>query len=586
MNRFRSGMVPLFALLVLVGCSSEPTGDLRDGPTELVASPTQLVLELGGVKNVEVGSVDAQGNPIDLNYEVTGTGAGITVRRDSSFLPIFVDDSTLQAPAVGPRFRFIVEGTAYAASSFTVSAGGLELVVPVRVVPQTGFAGTFDKPVAVLGDTITLTAAPGTAFTETAELRILGVPDTILVDTVSVDPILVDTIPVHPVIVARGENGSSLSFVAPPNVNGPLIITEVTSVSAPDLVFSPATDTPLQTPLIDTVDVTYSTTTPALNQTVTMTVPEPLINLVVDSIIFPGQVPGSREGDPQNIEVAPDSNSLTFTTPPNIDGSGTVVNFAFPGGFRLALPTQPTVTAPNIGTTFDATFSNQTPALLEPVTLTAPAGFSFDLSLDTLVSEEGDTTITSPVAIAIGGEQTIIQSISASSITLLPIPGTAGVASVDGVVPDLAPSNILTMLTIQTVTVPPLVPLEGTDDFATAPLIPTPGVTVDAGTFDAAGCAFGDLGATCQVYRISFAAPTTLTFTLTGANAADLGLYFLNAADLSEADQACDSLGRAAPPESCSLDFAAGDYIMQVINFGPLYPELDPDPPFIEIDIN
>ena len=555
MNRFRSGMVPLFALLVLVGCSSEPTDSLRGGPTELVATPTHLFIELGGVKNVEVGSVDDQGNPIDLNYEVTATGPGITVRRDSSFLPIFVDDSTLQAPAVGPRFRFIVEGTAYAASSFTVSAGGLTLEVPVQVVPQTGFAGTFDKPVAVLGDTITLTAAPGTAFTETAELRLPGVAD---------------TIPLHPLIVARGENGSSLSFIAPPNVNGPLIITEVTSVSAPDLVFSPATDAVLQTPLIDTVDVTYSTTTPALNQTVTMTVPEPLINLVVDSIIFPGQIPG-REGDPQNILVAADSSSLTFTTPPNIDGSGTVVNFAFPGGFLLALPTRPNVTAPSIGTTIDATFSNQTPAVLETVTLTAPAGFTFD-----------DTT-----NVTVGGNLAITQSVAGdgSSVTILPIPGSAGVASIDGVVPTVTPDNRVTMLTIQTLTVPPLTPLEGTDDPVTAPLIPTPGVTVDAGTFDATDCG-GLSGIPCQVYRISFAAPTTLTYTLTGANAADLGLYFLNAADFSDASQFCDALGRASPPESCALSFDAGDYILMVINFGPFYAENDPNPPFFEIDIN
>jgi hypothetical protein len=570
MNRFRSGTVPLFALLALVGCSSEPTNSLREGPTELVATPTHLFIELGGVKNVEVGSVDAQGNPIDLNYEVTATGPGITVRRDSSFLPIFVNDSTLQAPAVGPSFRFIVEGTAYAASSFTVSAGGLELVVPVQVVPQTGFAGTFDKPVAALGETITLTAAPGTAFTDTAELRILGVPDTLLVDTVSTVPLVVDTIPVHPVIVARGENGSSLSFIAPPNVNGPLIVTSVTSVSAPGLVFSPATDATLQTPLIDTVDVTFSAVTPAINQTVTMTVPEPLINLVVDSIVFPGQIPG-REGDPQNIVVAADSSSLTFVTPPNIAGSGTVVNFAFPGGFRLALPTRPPVTAPNIGTTFDATFSNQTPAVLEAVTLTAPAGFTFD-----------DTT-----NITIGGNLAITQSVAldGSSVTFLPIPGSAGVASVDGVVPTAAPLNIVTMLTVQTITVPALTPLEGTDDPATAPLIPTPGQTIDAGGFHATACG-GLSGFPCQVYRISFPVATTMTFSVEGASPADLGLYFLNAADFSDASQFCDALGRASPPESCSLSFAAGDYILMVVSFGPAYPENDPDPPFIEININ
>jgi hypothetical protein len=319
-----------------------------------------------------------------------------------------------------------------------------------------------------------------------------------------------------------------------------------------------------------------------------MTVPEPLINLVVDSIIFPGQIPG-REGDPQNIVVAADSSSLTFVTPPNIDGSGTVVNFAFPGGFLLALPTRPTVTTTNIGTTFDATFSNQTPAVLESVTLTAPTGFSFDLSLDTTVSDEGDTTITSPFAITIGGNAAIINSIAGdgSSVSLLPIPGSAGVASVDGVVPDVTPLNIVTMLTLQTLTVPPLTPLEGTDDPATAPLIPAPGQTIDAGTFDATNCpGLTDIGAHCQVYKISFAGASTLTYTLTGAGPADLGLYFFNAADLSPASQFCDGLGRASPPESCSLSFAAGDYILAVINFGPLYAENDPDPPFFEININ
>ena len=117
-------------------------------------------------------------------------------------------------------------------------------MIPVQVVPQAGFAATFDNATPALGDTITLTAAPGIAFADTAELRLPGVPD---------------TIPLHPIIVARGEGGTSLSFIAPPNVNGPLIITAVTSVSAPGLVFSPATDRSLQTPLIDTVDVTYST---------------------------------------------------------------------------------------------------------------------------------------------------------------------------------------------------------------------------------------------------------------------------------------------------------------------------------------
>jgi hypothetical protein len=415
--------------------------------------------------------------------------------------------------------------------------------------------------VSVLGDTITLTAAAGTAFTPTAELRVPG---------------LADTIPLHPLIVARGENGTSLSFIAPPNLNGPLIITEVTSASAPDLVFSPATDTPLQTPLIDTVDVTYSTLTPTLGQTVTMTSDSALINMVVDSIIFPGQLPG-REGDPQNIVVATDSNSLTFDTPPNVAGHGTVVNFAFPGGFLLALPTRDSVTSPNIGTTVDATFSNQTPAAVQPVTLTMPAGFSFDLSLDTTVSADlVDTTITSPLAIAIGGNLAVINSIAGdgSSVDLVPIPGAAGVASIDGVVPDATPDNIVTMSTVQTVTVPAIVGLEGTEDTTTAPdfTVPTAGNTVvlnDAGAFSAD---FGFFGFPTRWYTLEITAPTTLTFTVDWFQGQDLGLYITQ--DAVDFIDAADSFGEGSGghPETVTIAFAPGTYYGALLNFSATTP--------------
>jgi hypothetical protein len=250
-----------------------------------------------------------------------------------------------------------------------------------------------------------------------------------------------------------------------------------------------------------------------------------------------------------------------------------VVNFAFPGGYLRALPTRPTVTAPNIGTTFDATFDDVDPAILQVVTLTAPAGFTFD-----------DTT-----NITIGGNLAITQSVAGdgSSVSFLPIPGSAGVASVDGVHPTAAPANIVTMLTNQTITVPPLTPLPGTDDPATAPVIPAPGTTVEAGSFAATDCpGITDIGAHCKVYKLSLAAPSNFTYTLTGANAADLGLYFYDAANMAAGPfDACDGLGRASPPESCPISLGAGEFILAVVNFGPLYPEADPDPPFFEIKI-
>ncbi|MEZ0332696.1 MAG: hypothetical protein ACAI18_01710, partial [Gemmatimonadales bacterium] len=300
MNRFRSGLVPLFALLAVVSCNSEPTEDLRGEPTEIVATPSQLFIEFGATKTVEVGALDAQGNRLQFDYQVTATGPGITVRRDSSFLPIFVNDSTLQAPPTAERFQFLVEGNAYTASSFTVSAGGLEVVIPVQVVPQAGLAATFDDDTVDLGQVVTLTAPAGVSFDETTFLSI-GVETLTIVS----------------------QDATTIAFIPPPSVDGPVTVNNVFSISEPDVAFSPATQTVLVTPLIDTVDVTYSTVAPTIDQVVTMTSPDPLIDLVVDSIIFQGQIPGSREGDPQNLVPSADSSSVQFNTPPNINGLAT-----------------------------------------------------------------------------------------------------------------------------------------------------------------------------------------------------------------------------------------------------------------------
>jgi hypothetical protein len=289
-----------------------------------------------------------------------------------------------------------------------------------------------------------------------------------------------------------------------------------------------------------------------------MTVNEPLINLVVDSIIFPGQLPG-READPQNILVAADSNSLTFDTPPNIDGSATVVNFAFPGGYLIALPTRPTVTAPNVGTDLNATFSNQTPAAVQAVTLTAPAGFTF----------APDAVVT------IGGNVAIINSVAGdgSSIDLVPIPGSAGVASIDGVIPAGAPATTLvTMNTVETITVPSVVGLEGTADTTTAPdlTVPTPGNSVtlnDAGGFD------GDfLGFHTRWYVLEITAPTTLTFTVDWFQGQDLGLYFTQ--DGANIVNAADSFGEGpgGHPETVTFALAPGTYYAGLLNFSAANP--------------
>jgi hypothetical protein len=556
MKRLLFGMTPLLMLVGVVGCNSDSFGDLQNGMDHLEATPTQLFIELGATKTVVVGGVDAQGNPQEAHYDVTAVGTGISVERDTTFRPIYVNDSVLQVPDQSPTFRFIVTGNAYTATSFTVTGGGKQIVIPVQVVPNQQIAATFDNATPLLGDTVTITAPAGTTFSQTSELFFGDISRTAF-------------------IVERDPNGQFIRFIPPPSVNGPVGITEVTSVSAPDLQFTPLTSTPLITPLIDTVDVNYSTTTPTLGQTVTMTILTDPVHVkfaTIDSITYPGQLTGPSAG-PQAITVAADSGSLSFEAPPNVNGAGLVTSFTFPGGYVIALPTRPNLTGQFIGLTVDATFSDSTPALFDPITVTLPAGFHVGAAEDVVVDWGGlAATINS-----VGG--------GGSTIDITPAPGSNGTATITGVFPTAAPQFVLAMPTVHTISVPPLTPLEGTDDPATAPTFDVPGTLADAGSFgyDACGAA---AGFPCQVYRMHVATGGTFHFKLRGSNAADLGLYFLDVNTLAQLSQVCDNLGRASPPEECDLTFAAGDYIMGVVTFGPGYPENDPNPSFIVVDVN
>jgi hypothetical protein len=301
-----------------------------------------------------------------------------------------------------------------------------------------------------------------------------------------------------------------------------------------------------------------------------MTSPNPLIQLVIPvatdtlaDIIFPGQLPG-REPGPTNIVVAADSNSVTFDTPPNADGHATVVYFHFPGDYLRALPTRPTLTAPNVGTELNATFDDQEPDLLQAVTLTAPAGFTF----------------APDVVVTIGGNAAIINSVAGdgSSVNLIPIPGSAGVAAVDGVVVAGAPNHLVTMNTVQTVTAPALTPLEGTETPETAPTLTVPGpggsfVLSDAGAFagDPTDCCFGFHP---RIYKLEIAAPTTLDFTLDWFQGQDLGVY-VTTDDLVTVIGGADSFGEGpgGHPETGTVNFAApGTYYVNLVNFSASTP--------------
>jgi hypothetical protein len=557
MNRLTSGTVLTIALLGMAACSGDPTGDLRNGPEKLVASPSQLFLDVGRSATVEVGAVDDQGNPIEAAYVATNVGSNLSVKRDSTFLPVFVNDSQLEPPAEAPRFRFIVTANAFGASSFTVEGAGKSISIPVQVVPSTDFAATFSTTTPALGETIVLTAAPGTHFTDSS-LVIIG-------DTLN-----------PPRTLAVAPDGSTISFLLPPNVNSPVSVTNVVADAAPTLVFTPATIDLIQSPVYDSVSVGFSTTTPAIGQTVTATITDnPLIKFdttaasvgAVPVLTFPGQFTGPAAG-PAAVTMSADSSSLSFQAPPNANGPASVVSFVFPGGYVFPLPTKTGIaTTPALADTADITLSNATPAVLEAITITLPASLKFS------ATAADDSVI-------FAGKSALIQSVGGggTSISIIPLPGSTGQPQLVGVFPTGFPQFSLSVPGDESVTVPDITPLAGTEDPATAPelTIPTAGNTVtinDAGSFDGPGdCCFG--GPT-RFYKLTIAAPTTLTFTLDWFEGQDLGVYITESDALTVIDSGDSGLeGPTGHPEAVTVTLAPGTYFAAIPNFSASNPSV------------
>jgi hypothetical protein len=141
------------------------------------------------------------------------------------------------------------------------------------------------------------------------------------------------------------------------------------------------------------------------------------------------------------------------------------------------------------------------------------------------------------------------------------------------------------MNTVQTLTVPGIVPLEGTESPATAPelVVPTVGnssVLNDGGGFngDPTDCCFGFHP---RFYKIVLAAPATLTFTIDWFQGQDLGIYITEADAVTLID-AGDSAGEGpgGHPESVTIPLVAGTYFVNAVNFS------SSNPSFFQITIS
>jgi hypothetical protein len=534
MKSLLRGSVVLAVAVGFLSCSGDPTSDYRE-PAGITATPTTVFIDVGETKPVIASLQDQQGNQIAAPYEISAVGPGISVVQDPTY------QNTTAGVIIPNAVRFQVTGNAIANSSFTISAGGQSLVIPVRVTPATVNIAVSNSTPA-FGEAITITAPAGVLFTDSSVVTFAGGPEA--------------------QIVAMSPDRTQLTIIPGPNVTGIVSVAHTTVAYDESLDFDitgSATDTVVTGTLTDLTGATVSNQVPALGEIVTLTLP-PGVKVIPDSALPPTSIGAPDtigvladsglivEGatNPIAVAVSADSSTITFVPAPNSDSIITVrgvVRQELPQ-FPQILSTPFKVTTPVVDS-LAATLSTTAPAVNAPVVLT---------------STNAQFTFLDPAVVAVAGDSgAIVTGQTASTITFLPTPGSignVGVGSVDVVgfglpLPSTAP-NITTSATVPA--------LPGTGSTATAPALPVPPLDGSTGLYDAASFPADLLGqgaAIDQVYRVVITTAGDYTFTLNWDGAADVDAYICALADCSDADFFAAT---ADHPEVGTLTLAPGTY--------------------------
>jgi hypothetical protein len=167
MKRLLCGSVVFAVSLAVASCASDPTSDFRGDPARIIADPTSLFLNQGSDKDVIVRLEDNQGDPLPGDWEITAPGSGFTVERNPDF-----QGTTVGVPLESEAQFIVTAGDTPTASSFTLTAGGLSLDIPVRVLP-TSVVAAFSNAAPAANEPITVTAE-GFTFLPNAAISVGG----------------------------------------------------------------------------------------------------------------------------------------------------------------------------------------------------------------------------------------------------------------------------------------------------------------------------------------------------------------------------------------------------------------------------
>jgi hypothetical protein len=211
-----------------------------------------------------------------------------------------------------------------------------------------------------------------------------------------------------------------------------------------------------------------------------------------------------------------------------------------------------------VPTSVAATFSNPAPAVNEPITITAPAGYKFGPNA-AVASVAGDGFITGFAA-------------DSTSVTAIIPPGSTGVLTLTGLTADFLPGVELTLDTDAEVAAG-TTQLAGTDAPGTAPEIPVPALDgtinfFDTGAYTGADIT-GDGGLGAQYYKFVVTEAGNYHFVTNWTGGADLDAVVCF--DAACSDGAFAGSG-TTQPEDGTLTLDPGTYYYAVVLFGGAAP--------------
>lgn len=332
------------ALALAAACTNDATVDVGGDFDEVKVNREALFVSIGDSSEVLARLVNDLNTSTPTTFTVSNVGTGIAVNYDATYRPDYTNGDSLVAPAVKTQQRYWVVGMANGAYEFTLSSAGASQVVRVYVTPKNLGAALSKSAGVVAGETLTITAPAGLAFSPTSAV-------TFTTGTA--------------VITSRAADGSSITFLVGPGVTGPATVTLVKQTYSGAPAVSLVTTQVLAVPAVTVAPTTLSTATPNTGASFTVALGGGLRFSNTGKVLIGGVEAGITA-------LSADSSTATVVAPLNAAGAVTFTDLVlnFLPSVKLALPSDGKTVTPSA--TFGGTTQAGTDAFATAPTIALP----------------------------------------------------------------------------------------------------------------------------------------------------------------------------------------------------------------------